>query len=181
MIMNKRRTRDTVCETRKPATKLFLVTQQLCLTILVITSLLPEGSHAVVIPEKIRSAIDNGFGRRLSSFSQQSSQSRSSNPGGYCDEIITTETAWISSPNYPLDYDANAICVYTIRTFDDVCQLEFMFEDFDLEDSRPTCMEDYVELGSGNRLCGSLIPDFKREYSLPIVNEKKNFQEEGQQ
>lgn len=117
-----------------------------------------------VFPNKIRSEIDRDFGRRQGQFPEF--VSRGNHPGGHCDQTITTETAWIYSPNYPLDYDPNTICVYNVfRSHDDVCQLEFTFEDFDLEDSRPSCLEDYLELGPGNRLCGSLIPDFRRKYS----------------
>jgi hypothetical protein len=168
--MNKRRFRDTFCvKNNLFFNKVSIIIQVSCVILFVISSLLPEGG-CVVIPEKIRSAIDNGFGRRLGQLPEQYPQFRSGHPGGHCDQTISTDSAWISSPNYPLDYDANTICVYTILKHDDVCQLEFTFEDFDLEDSRPSCQEDYLELGSGNRICGSLIPDFKREYIIIIFS-----------
>lgn len=87
--------------------------------------------------------------------------------GGYsgCDELISQETAWFASPKYPLNYESNTNCVYTIEKYSlDVCQIEFTFEDFDLEDSLPSCDADYLELGDGSRLCGALISDFRREY-----------------
>jgi len=87
--------------------------------------------------------------------------------GGYsgCNELISQEVAWFSSPKYPLNYESNTLCVYTIEKYSlDVCQIEFTFEDFDLEDSLPSCDGDYLELGDGSRLCGALISDFRREY-----------------
>jgi len=147
-----------------PQKKLPKLLTHLLSCVIILSSL--QTSHAI-LPDKFRSSISqHEFGRRAGQFPEFPPQSRGSrHPGGNCDQTISSETAWFFSPNYPLDYDPNTLCIFTIeRAFDDVCQLEFMFEDFDLEDSRPSCTEDYLELGPGNRLCGSLIPDFSREY-----------------
>ena len=84
--------------------------------------------------------------------------------GGVCDQTISQASGWFYSPNYPANYNDNSVCILTIeKSSADVCQVEITFEDFDLEDSRPACDNDFLDFGDGDRICGSLIPDFTRE------------------
>ncbi|KAI1305325.1 Cubilin [Halotydeus destructor] len=80
-----------------------------------------------------------------------------------CDVAITTEEAWIFSPNYPSNYNDSVNCVYSVHRFAmDVCHVEILFTDFDTEDTAPQCTADYVDI-DGVRMCGMLMPDTKKK------------------
>lgn len=86
---------------------------------------------------------------------------------GQCDLTINQEEAWITTPNYPENYEDNTQCIYSIKKYStDVCEVEFTFDDFNLEDSRPNCDNDYFDPGNGNKMCGSLISDLKIRVSF---------------
>ena len=84
-----------------------------------------------------------------------------------CDTTIRKSEGWFYSPNYPSNYPDNSLCVTTVeRSSSDVCEVEITFEDFDIEDSRPACLNDYLEFGLGDRICGSLIDGFKHKIAF---------------
>lgn len=90
---------------------------------------------------------------------------------GQCDQNINQEEAWITSPNYPENYEDNTQCMYSIKKVSqDVCEVEFTFDDFNLEDSRPNCESDYFDPGNGNKMCGSLVSDLK--IRIPFENDQ---------
>ncbi|KAG8176050.1 hypothetical protein JTE90_006832, partial [Oedothorax gibbosus] len=80
-------------------------------------------------------------------------------PPPSCDVTISDERSVIHSPNYPDDYPADALCVYTIKRLDSsVCQLRVDFLDFDLEPAQD-CGSDFVQLEkNGKRHCGVRAP-----------------------
>ncbi|XP_055940019.1 cubilin-like isoform X2 [Argiope bruennichi] len=80
-------------------------------------------------------------------------------PPPSCDMTISEERTVIHSPNYPEDYPADALCVYSVRRLDrSVCQVQVEFLDFDLEPA-PDCGSDFVQLEkNGERFCGVQTP-----------------------
>lgn len=87
---------------------------------------------------------------------------------GQCDVTINQEITWISSPNYPENYDDNTGCLYNIQRYKgDVCEIEYTFDDFNLQDTRPTCDSDHFDPGNGNKMCGTLVPGLKIRVTFP--------------
>ena len=126
------------------------------------------------------SLFDTPFDDPLTIFSQEYSgaRGRSGDPSppnvllsrgrGQCDVTVNQEVTWISSPNYPENYDDNTACLYSIRRYkEDVCEIEVTFDDFNLQDTRPTCEADYFDPGNGNKMCGTLVPGLKIRVAFP--------------
>lgn len=87
-----------------------------------------------------------------------------------CDLIITQSEQWTMSPNYPSNYPNGLACIYSIKRFaNDVCALELLLTDFELQKSF-NCNEDFLELSDGQRLCGSLPINSKRMFFTLFLN-----------
>ncbi|XP_013788246.1 cubilin-like [Limulus polyphemus] len=79
----------------------------------------------------------------------------------YCNKRFSSKEFEIRSVNYPINYDNNLDCRYTILRFSDfVCKLEFTFKEFQIPNS-PSCSDDYLEVEQ-ERLCGKLTSNVRR-------------------
>lgn len=93
----------------------------------------------------------------------------------HCDASVQGLQDWIFTPNYPSDYDNFRTCSYTVRkASSDICTLLLTFEDFELEDS-DGCVDDYLLLPDGQRLCGSLAADTTKHVSISQRHSKFTF------
>uniref|UniRef100_T1KQ91 CUB domain-containing protein n=1 Tax=Tetranychus urticae TaxID=32264 RepID=T1KQ91_TETUR len=100
----------------------------------------------------------------LSSASSSSSFDHFSSNLPYCDQIFSTDSFTLTSPNHPNNYPNNLYCQYTIRRpSSSVCAIDITFNNFDLEESSG-CTNDYLEIDK-SRICGLLPPNHKRRYN----------------
>ncbi|XP_076348297.1 protein SpAN-like [Tachypleus tridentatus] len=78
----------------------------------------------------------------------------------HCDVTVEKLEGWISTPNYPLEYNDFLSCSYIIHRFSsDICVVDMTIVDFDLEKT-PGCRGDYLDLNvdiPGQKICGSLM------------------------
>lgn len=86
-------------------------------------------------------------------------------PPPSCDAEFSSSEFRLRSINYPSNYDNNLNCRLRIqKTYPKVCELELMFNSFDVEDDAG-CRYDYLEIG-GQRLCGFVHQGTVSEYTL---------------
>nr|XP_042906945.1 cubilin isoform X2 [Parasteatoda tepidariorum] len=86
-----------------------------------------------------------------------------------CDVHIWESEARITSPNYPLNYENNLRCVYTVHRLGDyICQLKINFLDFRLQNGSPGCYNDYLEMDGGWRACGDKFQGISRTLDFRV-------------
>ncbi|XP_076316353.1 cubilin-like isoform X1 [Tachypleus tridentatus] len=83
----------------------------------------------------------------------------------FCSDVYTRKEFYLSSVNYPQNYDNNLDCSYVIRRYNsNVCSLRLQFLDFDVESSTD-CEYDYLDV-DGQKLCGTLPAGTSRTYDF---------------
>ncbi|XP_022251869.1 cubilin-like, partial [Limulus polyphemus] len=84
---------------------------------------------------------------------------------GFCSDVYARKEFYLSSVNYPRNYDNNLDCSYVVRRHDNkVCSLRLQFLDFDVESSTD-CEYDYLNV-DGQKLCGTLPAGTFRTYDF---------------
>lgn len=72
----------------------------------------------------------------------------------------------ITSPGYPSHYPAQVQCTYIIQRYDrNICRVELDIRSFDLAGSIG-CLNEYLQLDNGERLCGRISGKRKCQFSL---------------
>ncbi|XP_054153072.1 cubilin-like isoform X2 [Oppia nitens] len=93
--------------------------------------------------------------------------------GSYCDIYIGEVIGDLRSPGFPYGYHSNQSCTYSIRrAASDICKVELIFNQFDINAGDSRCDSDYFELPDRNRLCGK-VPVQHRVYPF---SSSSNFQ-----